>query len=142
MGVSGQASWRSFGRDWKDDDLREVCEVLGHLTDVGAGQAAGENREVPSILRVCYGREHCVCSDPAGLAPLMVSVPCVPKSAASCPSSYTILLIAGAEPQEPSREESLRAGLAAQSGLGPHALFSPQGSALHSCQDCLQRQKL
>lgn len=49
VGVSGQASWRSFGRDWKDDDLREVCEVLRHLTDVGAGQAAGENREVPCI---------------------------------------------------------------------------------------------
>ena len=67
-----------------------------------------------------------MCSDPAGLALLMVSVTCVPKSAASCPSSYTVLLIAGAEPQEPSRVESLRAGLAAQSGLGPHALFSPQ----------------
>ena len=35
---------------------------------------------------VCYGREHCVCSDPAGLAPLMVSVTCVTMSAASCPS--------------------------------------------------------
>ena len=32
--------------------------------------------------------------------------------------SYTILLIAGAEPQGPSREESLREGLADQSGLG------------------------
>ena len=53
VGVSGQASWRSFGRDWKDDDLTEVCEALGHLTQVGAGQAAGENREVPSIPRVC-----------------------------------------------------------------------------------------
>ena len=86
VGVSGQASWRSFGRDWKDDDLTEVCEALGHLTDVGAEQAAGENREVPCIPRVSYGREHRVRSDPAGLALLMVSVTCVTKSAASCPS--------------------------------------------------------
>ena len=73
--MSGRASWRSFRRDWKDDDLTEVCEDLGHLTEVGAGKAAGENREAPSIPRVCYGREPCV------------SVTCVPKSAASCPSS-------------------------------------------------------
>ena len=39
--VPGKASWRSFRRDWKDDDLMEVCEALGHLTQVGAGQAAG-----------------------------------------------------------------------------------------------------
>ena len=83
--VSGRASWRSFRRDWKDDDLTEVCEALEHLTQVEAGQAAGKNREVPSIPRVCYGQEHCVCSDPAGLAPLMVSVTCVTMSAASCP---------------------------------------------------------
>ena len=97
----------------------EVCEALGHLTEVGAGQAAGENCEVPSIPRVCYGREHCVCSDPAGLTPLMVSVTCVPRSAPSCPSrqlhnpSHCL-----GEPQGPSREESLREGLADQSGLG------------------------
>ena len=73
--MSGTASRRSFRRDWKDDDLTEVCEALGHLTEVGAGQVAGENREVPSIPRTCYGREPCV------------SVTCVPRSAASCPSS-------------------------------------------------------
>ena len=89
--VPGKASWRSFRRDWKDDDLMEVCEALGHLTQVGAGQAAGENCEVPCIPRVSYGREHRVRSDPAGLALLMVSVICVPKSAASCPSRQSLI---------------------------------------------------
>ena len=39
-------------------DLTEVCEAREHLTEAGGGQAAGENREVPSIPRGCYGREH------------------------------------------------------------------------------------
>lgn len=66
-------------------DLTEVCEAREHLTEAGGGQAAGENREVPSIPRGCYGREH------------RVSVACVTQSAASCPSSQSqFLLIAWA----------------------------------------------
>ena len=34
----------------------EVCEALGHLTEVGAGKAAGENREArPSPESVMEG---------------------------------------------------------------------------------------
>ena len=145
VGVSGQASWRSFRRDWKDDDLMVVYEALEHLTQVEAGQAAGKNREVPSIPRVCYGQEHCVCSDPAGLALLMMSVTCVTKTAASCPSrqlhnpshcwSRGLGTFQGRKPE----------GGACSSkwpGMGrAHMLCSPhKGSALHSCQDSLQRQ--
>ena len=52
-GFMERSQERMEGSDWT-----EVCEAWEHLTEAGAGQAAGENHEVPSIPRGCYGREH------------------------------------------------------------------------------------
>ena len=58
------------------------------------------------------------------------------------PGSHSFLLIAGAEPQESSREDSSRAGPAAQCGLGcaGPTLCSPQRLSISPTSDSLQRQ--
>ena len=136
VGVSGKASWRGFRRDWKDDDL---TGVWGPGASDWGGSRTGCKEEPwgPVHPESLLWKEHCVCSDPAGLAVLMVSVTCVPMSAASCPSSGL---------HNPSHSwglwgtfkgRMLEGGARSPTwaGLGrAHNLLSPKGSAFHPPQ--------
>lgn len=93
-------------------------------------------RTVTSILRVGT-KGNTVCSDPAGLALLMASVPCVPKSAASCLDSRSLTPshCQGPRPYSGSLPEG-GACSPKWAGLGrAHlVLFLHKGSALHPLQ--------
>ena len=93
-------------------------------------------RTVTSILRVGT-KGNTVCSDPAGLALLMVSVPCVPKSAASCLDSRS-LTPSHCQGPRPYSGSSPEGGACSPkwAGLGRArlVLFLHKGSALHPLQ--------
>ena len=107
---------------------------------MGAGQAAGKNCEVPSILRVCYGRNTvCALTQQGSPSSWRVSPVCPQALPPAPPAGYTILLIVGGRGPGTFKGRQPEGGACRPkwAGMGrAHRLCPPhKGSALHSCQD-------